>query len=213
MNKLDEDYGATLCTSSGNLLRSNHAIFFHPDQFFYFWLTFPLRETPELTRIYEEYDARRMTSQDLWERYCCIDPETGEIKQKNHTLKHFDYYFGDGVEGGGQEVFDRYVKPFLGCYVVWDPDIFPDNLFDIFESIGLSNKFWSKPDDKASGQLVPKKRGPKPSPAKREFEKRYPDGLPDGLSAEAVAAELTEAGFPITGRLIQNYDRIRKVRK
>ena len=28
MNKLDEDYGATLCTSAGNLLRSNHPIFF-----------------------------------------------------------------------------------------------------------------------------------------------------------------------------------------
>lgn len=213
MNKLDEDYGAALCTSSGSLLRSNHPIFFHPDQFFFFYLRFPLREMAELTRIYEEYDARRMFSQDLWARYCCIDAETGEIKQKNHTLKHFDNYFGDGASGSGKETFDRYVKPFLGFYIVWDPEIFPDNHFDIFESIGLTNKFWSKPDDKVSGELVPRKRGPKPSPAKQEFEKRYPDGLPDGLSAEAVAAELSEAGFPITGRSIQNYDRSRKIRK
>lgn len=135
------------------------------------------------------------------------------LSKKNHTLKHFDHYFGSGHEGSGKEAFDTYVKPFLGCYLVWDPEIFPDNYFDIFESIGLSNKFWSKPDENATGGLTPRKRGPKPSPAKREFETGYSEGLPDGLSAEAVAAELTEAGFPITGRSIQNYDRNRRIRK
>lgn len=210
MNKLDEDYGAALCTSSGNLLRSNHLIFFHPDQFFYFYLQFPLREMPELTTIYAEYDAKRLSDQDLWGRYCCIDAKTGEVKQKNHTLRHFDNYCGDGSKGSGQEAFDKFVKPFVGTYIVWDHDIFPANYFDLFESLSLSRVTWHRSDVETHEQIAPRKRGPKYSPAKKEFEVRYPDGLPSDLSAEAVAAELREAGFPVTRRTIQNYDRERR---
>ena len=36
----------------------------------------------ELTGICQEYDARKLSAQDLWQRYCCIDADTGEIKQK-----------------------------------------------------------------------------------------------------------------------------------
>ncbi len=49
------------------------------------------------------------------------------------------------------------------------------------------------------------KRGSKPTGAKQEFFRRYPDGKPEGLSSEAIAAELTEAGFTICGRSVQNY--------
>lgn len=205
MNKFDEDYNAALCTSSGNLLRPSHPIFFHPDQFFYFDLSFPLREMAELRTIYFEYDAGRMTGKDLWERYSCIDGMTGEVRLKNQTKRHLIHNFGfDKKLGHKDSVFDEYVKPFLGNYVVFNPDLFPDNLFELFLSIGLENKHWTKSVDSVHAR-EPRKRGPKPAPAKREFEKRYPDGLPIGLSADAVAAELTEAGYPITGRSVQNY--------
>ncbi len=214
MNRLDEDYGAVLCSSAGNLLKANHPILFHPDQFFYFFLEFPLRDMTELLAIFKEFDAKRMSGRDLWDRYCCIDGETGVVKQKNQTKRLFANYFGqspsDECDGG---VFDQYVKPFIGWYVVFDPDVYPDGYYDTFEALNLLNKHWVKPEQENEQQPITKKRGPKPSPAKREFIARYPDGLPDELSADAVAAELTEDGYPITGRSIQNYDRERKVRK
>ena len=211
MNRLDEDYGAAMCSSSGGVLRANHPILFHPDQFFYFPLSFPLRNVPELARIFEEYDAQRMSGQDLWARYSCLDGDTGLVKEKNSTKKHFEIYFGSG-DGGSEGIFGKFVKPFLGWYLVFDPDVYPEEYYDTFEQLGLLHPHWKRPSD-ADNSVVKKKRGPKPSPAKQEFVRRYPDGLPAGLTAEAVAEELKAAGFPITGRSIYSYDRERRVRK
>lgn len=210
MNRLDEDYSAALCSNAGNLLRANHPIFFHPDQFFYFYLRFPLREMTELTTIFDEYDAKKMSGRDLWDRYTCIDGDTGLIKLKNQTKRQFVQNFGgnpDYNSDGG--VFDDFVKPYLGWYVVFNTDLYPESTFGFFESINLLNKSWTDPEFDQGGDTVPKKRGPKPAPAKQEFARLYPNGLPDELSADAVAAELTEAGFPITGRSVQNYNRSR----
>ena len=80
--------------------------------------------------------------------------------------------------------------------------------YELIKSFGLANKQWTPPDTLDPKPI--KRRGPKASPAKAEFERLYPNGLPENLSAEAVAAELTEKGFPITGRSIQNYDNAAK---
>lgn len=214
MNRLDDDYSAAICSPSGNLLRSNHPIQFHPDQFFYFYLSFPLRDMPEISTKYSEFDAKRMTTNDLWDRFSCLDGATGLVTEKIQTRRQFAQYFGgypDSVSDGG--TFDNYVKPFLGWYVVFNPEYYFDNLFDNLKSLGLQNKHWVEPEIEHVARKNNKKRGPKPAPAKREFEQRYPDGIPEELSADAVAAELTEAGFPITGRSILNYDNERKVQK
>lgn len=214
MNQIDEDYGAVLCSSTGNLLKANHPILFHPDQFFYFRLSFPLRGMGEPITIFREYDDKRMSGGDLWSRYACIGGDTGIIKLKNQTRRLLIQHFGvfpDYESDGG--IFDGYVKPFLGWCVVFDPDIFPESYFEIFESFGVLNKHWTKPEEILDQKPMPKKRGPKPAPAKQEFFKRYPNGLPEGLSADAVAAELTEIGFPISGRSVQNYDRDRRIKK
>lgn len=214
MNQLDNEYGASICSPAGNLLRTTHPIFFHPDQFFYFSLSLPLRKMAELFQIYEEYDAKRMTANDLWDRYTCLDGETGLIKQKVQTKRHFSMNFGDMLDrndDGG--VFENFVEPFLGWYVVWDKDLFPDTLYEFYESINLLNNHWSHSANESSTKQLRKKRGPKPSPAKLEFYKRYPAGIPENLSSEAIAAELTADGFPITGRSILTYDKERNNKK
>ncbi len=214
MNQLDENYGAVLCSRLGKLLKANHPILFHPDEFYFFSLDFPLRKMPELFRIFEEYDAKRMSGRDFWNRYCCIDGDTGAIRQKNQTKRlyadNFDQPPGFGPREG---IFGQYVKPFIGCYVVFDSGVYPDSYYDNLEVLNLLNKHWVKPELDIVQLPIARKRGSKPAPAKGEFFARYPNGLPEGLSAEAVAAELTEAGYPITGRSIQNYDLERRVRK
>ncbi|WP_299800511.1 hypothetical protein [uncultured Ruegeria sp.] len=214
MNQLDEEFGAVLCSSSGGLLRANHPIFYHPDQFFNFHLSFPLRGMSELLGVFKEYDAGRMRGADLWARYCCIDGESGLVMRHNRTKHLFDLYFGDGPsESLENEAFEKYVRPFLGCYVVFDPDVYPDGYYDTYASLLLESKHWRKPELEDEGKAIAKKRGPKNSPAKREFLLRYHKGLPEGLSADAVAAELSASGYPITGRSVLNYDRELRERK
>jgi hypothetical protein len=55
----------------------------------------------------------------------------------------------------------------------------------------------------------PKKRGAKPSEAKSEYYRLYPSGRPEGVSCDAIAAELTERGFPVVGRTVLNYENAR----
>lgn len=205
MNQFDDERCAVLCSPAGNLLRSNHPIHFHPDQFFYFHLRFPLREMAELNTIYKEYDAGRMKSLDLWDRFCCIDAATGTVKEKIQTRRQFMNYFE--VE---DRAFETYVEPFIGWAIVFDPDYFTDSNFHNLNLLGLTNKHWVDLGETTETAPQARKRGAQPSPARDEFYLRYPDGLPDGLSAEAVAAELKEAGFTITGRSVLNYDRQRR---
>lgn len=212
MNHLDEDFGAAICSPAGGVLKASHPILFHPDQFFYFHLRFPLRDMAELIGVYREYDEKRMTTDDLWGRYTCLDGATGLIKEKNQTARQFTLYFGGGEDDDGG-VFERYVRPFLGWYVVWGEQLFPDALYELYDSLGLLNKHWKNPETETASAVPTKKRGPKPSPAKAEFERRYPDGIPDDLSADAIAAELTDAGFPITGRSVLSYDKARSIPK
>lgn len=54
-----------------------------------------------------------------------------------------------------------------------------------------------------------RKRGPKATGARAEFNRRYPSGIPPELSQEAVAMEISEAGFQISPRSISNYNKDR----
>jgi hypothetical protein len=55
----------------------------------------------------------------------------------------------------------------------------------------------------------PRKRGAKPSDAKAEYYRLYPAGKPERLSYDAIAAQLTELGFAVVGRTVQNYENAR----
>lgn len=206
VNAICERFDPLLCTKEGNLLRAWESIFLHPDQFYCFPLDFPLRSMTELHRIYEEYDAKRMTSNDLWDRFSCIDANTGLVRQKVQTKNNFERW------GGGAEEYSEFVEPFVGCSVVFSPDSFPESLEELVSEFDLPSN-WLPKNDRAINELEVRRRGAKPAPAKAEFLRRYPEGIPGGLSADAVAAELCEAGFPVTGRTVLNYNKYRRISK
>lgn len=90
------------------------------------------------------------------------------------------------------------VRPFEGWSLCVSRSACP---VDISDLVTLTETILRKIGNNSNG-----KRGPKPTRAKQEFFRLYPDGKPEGLSAEAIAAEITAAGFSIGGRSIQNYD-------
>ncbi|WP_413717391.1 hypothetical protein [Silicimonas sp. MF1-12-2] len=203
-----DQYEPTICSPSGHLLKAPEPLFFHPDQFFYFFLDFPLREMAELATIYQEYDAKRMNGSDFWDRFCCIDADSGLVTHKNQTIRHLINFYegGEALEQGTSEIFEKHVKPFLGWSIVLDPSNLPETNGQLLKDLLLGESYWYDGDDSKVQERM-KKRGPKPSGAKSEFLLRYPEGIPEGLSAEAVAAELTEAGFSIGRRQVSYYDR------
>jgi hypothetical protein len=203
VNAVCSSFDPLLCSREGNLLRANDTIFLHPDQFYYFALDFPLRSMPELSRIFEEYDARRMGAGDLWDRYSCLDPVTGEVKEKVQTRNNFASYWGE------ESAFDLFVAPFLGCSVVLKPESIPETFEELIAEFAFPSE-WAPSNNLEVDRPKPKKRGQKYLPARSEIFRRYPDGIPDSLSSEAIAEELSAAGFPVTSRSILNYDKKRK---
>ena len=93
-----------------------------------------------------------------------------------------------------------------GASVVVDEAWFNKYLKKI-EEIPTDNLAHSIPYKRDKAQI---KKGRKPTGAKEEYFRRYPNGKPKGVTFDAIAAELTESGFPISDRMIAMYESERK---
>lgn len=217
LSKLLMDFDTLLTSSSGNVIRPDDYIFLHLDRLDWVYPRWPIRDTPELGRIYELFDKGGFNGHSLAERYCFLDYYTGTIKMKNNSISGFKTCSHFGEDAISQRYIEAQVEPFVSHAVVWKAAEF--SAFDFaqyFESKGIIEERWRVPElvdsienadtlARKSGAKPLRKLGAKPTGAKTEFFRRYPEGKPVTLSAEAIAAELTEAGYPISGRQVLNY--------
>jgi hypothetical protein len=211
--KVLKHFDTLVASPDGKVIRPDEYVFLHLDRLDWIYPSWPIRKTNELRSIIDLFDEGKFDGYDLSKRYCFLDFSLGTITKKNNSISGFRRcsHFGD------DELSDRYVKthvePFVSWAVVWNEKNFPENSAQFFEDIGVVKERWKIPETLRNtypnGRAKPKK-GAKPTGAKEEFFRRYPDGKPEELSAEAIAAELTEAGFTISGRQILNYEKERK---
>lgn len=201
-----------VCSPEGRVLKAPWPIFYHPDEFSLFFLNFPLRGMAELIMVYSEYDAGRMKEKDFWERFVCIDETTGTIKEKVQTARHFELTFFDRKPEHKEMAsagINEHVKPYLGWSIVIDQNNIPDTFEEWNENLGLGEKHWFS-NTNHEVERTRKKLGRKPSGAKEEYYRLYPNGKPDEISYDAIEAELLEAGYKISSRSIQSYERKRR---
>ena len=204
-----------VCSTSGQIMRAPEHLFLHQDRLDWCYWTWPIRATTEFSGYFKFFDEGKFPPGSIAERYCFIDPLTGLISMKNNSLSGFMSSYHFDVEAYElQSMVRRTVDPFLGHSIVWRNSEFPESLVEILLHIGAVSKEWGI--DLASinsGQVNSKnrRRGPKPTGAREEYFRRYPEGKPSSISYEAISAELAEAGFPISARQIQNYEKQRKI--
>ncbi|MGC1506424.1 MAG: hypothetical protein WA782_20085 [Sulfitobacter sp.] len=197
-----------IASSDGKVMQPDEAIFLHMDRLDWVYPSWPLRETTEFATIIEYYDAGKFNIHSLSERFCFLDVSLGIIGLKNNSLVGFQRCSHHYDDRHSKRYVKAHVEPFIACSVVWSEEDFPDDFAAFLENIGALPERWDAPQASGSssaGRRPNVKRGAKPTGAKEEFFRLYPDGKPDELSADAIAAELTEAGFPISGRQILNY--------
>lgn len=199
-----------LASPDGRIMEPDDYMFVHMDRLDWIYPSWPLRQSPELAGIIDYFDQGIFHESDLSERYCFLDNALGTIRLKNNSISGFkrSSHFGDDAVSG--RYVETQVEPFVAWSVVWNGANLPDDFPQFFENIGLLEERWNVPNALNSSETddnrpTGKKRGAKPTGAKQEFFRLYPDGKPDDLSADAIAAELTESGFPISGRQVQNY--------
>lgn len=197
-----------LCSKDGLLIRPDNYVFVHLDRLDWVYPRAPLRETTELQGIFKHFDRGDFHATDLAHRYCFVDFYSGTIRLKNNSVSGFRRcgHFFDDV--GADRYVTTQVAPFLSRSIVWRQDTLPENFADFLENNGVFESRWRVAETlsaNSNNAKVWSKRGAKPTGAKQEFIRRYPDGKPEGLSAEAIAAELKDAGFPISARQVLNY--------
>ena len=191
-------------------MRPDDYVFIHQDRLDWVYPAWPLRETTELHNIFELADERGFSCYDLSARYYFLDHSLGILRLKNNSISGFKFSSHFGDDAHSDSYFQHQVKPFLGWAPVWNEEDLPDNFAQFLENLGVLREEWNVPAltlEKTGQDETYRARGAKPTGAKAEFRRRYPNGKPDGLSADAVAAEITETGCPISGRQVLNYAR------
>jgi hypothetical protein len=209
------DFDTLICSSDGTTMRAPDCMLLHEDRLDWCYWRWPIRKTLEFSEYFHFFDEGNFSSQDLWNRYIFINPSSGIISERNGSLAALLRASShDVLDETLQRDYSNNILPFLGQAIVWNSDDFPLNVGEILEDIGAFDPSWDwRKMDEFDLENKPKnrKRGPKPTGAKDEYFKRYPNEKPAKLSYEAIAAELAEAGFPISARQLQNYERNRSI--
>jgi hypothetical protein len=201
-----------VCSVDGQVMRPDKYVFLHLDRLDWVYPVWPLQRTNELIGIFELHEQRGFDGVDLAARYCFVDHALGMLRLKNNSASGFARCSHFGDDRHAEQFLKFQVEPFLDRSIVWSTESFPGNFATVLEEIGALDEDWNLSQISTLGQVSGSPgatRGSKPTGAKNEYFRRYPEGKPDGLSYEAIASELTEAGFPISGRQVLNYEKQR----
>ncbi|AML52589.1 hypothetical protein [Falsihalocynthiibacter arcticus] len=205
-----------LSSSHGKVMRPDEYQFLHMDRLDWIYPNWPLNETSGLEFIFKLYEENKFSGLHLSERYCFLDTSLGVLKLKNNSISSFRTSSHFGSDEFSDSYIETHVRPFLGWAPIWDEKHLPQNMAQFLEDLGVLEQRWgvsSLFEDPESKPTPKKRRGPKPGPAKALFCKKYPDGLPEELSAEYVSADFKSEGVTISPRQIANYDREIRLRK
>lgn len=213
LSKVLLTFDTLVCTNEGRTTRAPDNILYHIDRLDFCTWSWPIRGAPDYSGFFELFDKGQFPPRSLADRFCFIDPLTGLVKNKNGSRSKF--LTAEKIYLREHEVdrfFEKILDPFVGHAIAWNGKNFPQSILELFDGFGVLPTDWaidprlSLPVD---GVSRIKRRGRKPTGAKKEYFRRYPRGKPSKLSYEAIAAELVEAGFPISARQLQNYEKKR----
>ena len=206
-------FDTLLSSPTGLTMRAPDQMLLHGDRLDWCPLNNPIRSTSEFTTLFRLFDEYKFSGLDLGNRYCFIEPSTGIITLKNNSLSMLAEASSVNLSPEEiEEFYIRCVKPFLGFSIVWNSKNFPLDLSELLGSISAFEPHWNVSEthnSKMDSKLTTGKRGRKPTGAREEYFRRYPDNKPSGVSFDAISAELSDAGFPISARQVQNYERSR----
>lgn len=208
-------FDTLVCSPEGQTMRAPDLMLLHSDRLDWCYLDVPIRNIHEFQYYFELFDEGRLNADDIADRFCFIDPFMGTITLKNNSLTNMAKASHINLNSNDVERFyQQGVKPYLGNSIVWSAKKFPDEVVDLLDAMRFFETHWKVKelfDPKSARKLATQKRGAKPTGAKDEYFRLYPKGKPSDVSFEAIAAELAEAGFPISARQVQNYERGRTI--
>lgn len=206
------NFQTLVASPDGKIVEPDNYLFIHMDRLDWVDPTWPIRESGGLWNYMDYFDQGKFDGFSVSERYCFLDFSLGTIGLKNNSARSFLQASHFGTDELSKRYISTQVEHFVGWAVVWKEDDLPEDYTQFFEDVGFLETRWNVPtlfSSENEANSPARKRGAKPSGAKAEYYRLYPKGKPDGLSYDAIAAELAERGFAVVGRTVLNYENAR----
>lgn len=196
LTKVIQEFETLLCSAAGTLMRAPPMVGSHLDelQWCYPWLSdeahsgWSLRTTTEFSNYFRILDDAEYYSPSITDRLCFVDAETGTIKIKNNSQNYLVDWQGL-EETDAAKLVEIVIKPYLGWSLVWNPDEFPETLWDVLEILGIAQERWRGSTNHQSHSGKKGRRGL--LKARTEFSK---------LSSEELSLPLKEIAILLRDR-------------
>ncbi len=173
-------------------MKAPEAILLHADRLDWCYWSWPVRDTPEFSGLFELFDRGNFGAADLFGRFCCIDFKSGLVTVKNDTIQAFYRASHTDIdERETQTLVDRLVQPFAGWALTWNPTSFPGQLPEVLQILGVFEEKWR--GGASTFTRVNRGRPRKLDRALVAYREIYPDGHDSsGDTWKVVAARTSE---------------------
>lgn len=131
------------CSVEGRVLKVSNVLLHHRDWLIDCAWKWPPREAAEFRTYYELFDQGSFSEHEIFDRFCCLDAETGLIKEKNITRSGLEDAVSDPDRRQAAKVLiGTVVKPFSGWALCWKEDCLPETLEECLNELGLVEDRW-----------------------------------------------------------------------
>lgn len=149
LTKVIQEFETLVCSPHGSLMRAPPQLRSHLDelQWCYPWVIegektgWSLRNTSEFSRYFEIFDQKKKSFPNIADRLCFIDATSGTVTVKNNSLNYLINWGGED-RIGAQNLIDKVIRPYVGWSMVWDPDEFPETLWEVLQMLGVDQPNW-----------------------------------------------------------------------
>lgn len=191
LTKVIQEFETLVCSHDGSLMRAPSLLGTHIDelQWCYPWLSdgaksgWSLRKTTEFFRYFEIFDKDKYSFPNIVERLCFVDGETGVVTVKNGSLRYL-MNWGRINKISAEILIEKAIKPYVGWSLVWNPDEFPETLWDVLEMLGVEQTDWQGSSEKHTDTSKKGRKGL--VQARGEFSKLSPQELSLPLKEIAI---------------------------
>lgn len=171
-------YLPLVCSPSGRLMQSTPPIYLHADRLDWCPLEWPFRSSAYFRNYFDIRERHKPLSSDIDARSCSINVQTGLVTVKNNTSEMLGRCMHGIEECSGQWL--SLVQPFAGWSLCWNPAEVPQDLAEVFISMGIDESEWTPPkDNRDSSRNSIDKNSPRPSglaKAVQDTMEAYPSG-------------------------------------
>ncbi len=135
-----ERYNTLACSPAGLTMRASSLMTLHADRMDWFPWPWPKFSEGEFHGYFQQFRLGKFSVSDVNARFIGLDFETGTVTFKNNTKLLYKYaaHHNDS-DYEVERLVEKYLIPFKGWAICWNPDELPETNLDVLEEMGFGH--------------------------------------------------------------------------